>query len=59
MKPTHFFYILLVLVLPLLVDAANSPNDNCIIHLNKSFYVSGEIVWYKIYLPEIFREQER
>ncbi len=58
MKPTHFLYILLVLMLPFQVNAANSPTDNCIIHLNKSFYVSGEIIWYKIYLPEIFRQQD-
>ena len=58
MKPTPFLYILLILILPLPVDAANSPNDNCIIHFNKAFYVSGEIIWYKIYLPERFREQD-
>lgn len=58
MKPTYFLYILLVLILPFRINAANSQNDNCIIHLNKSFYVSGEIIWYKIYLPEIFRQQD-
>ena len=58
MKPIHFLYILLVLMLPSRINATNSLTNNCIIHLNKSFYVSGEVLWYKIYLPETFRQQD-
>ncbi len=58
MKPIHFLYILLVLMLPSRINATNSLTNNCIIHLNKSFYVSGEVLWYKIYLPESFRQQD-
>ena len=31
---------------------AQSPPDKCWIHLDKPFYVSGEIIWYKVYFPE-------
>ena len=26
-------------------------NDKCFVHLDKSFYVNGEVIWYKVYLP--------
>lgn len=30
---------------------ANNPSDQCLVHLDKSFYVTGEVIWFKIYLP--------
>ncbi len=34
---------------------ANNTADKCIVHLDKSFYVTGEIVWYQLYLPQVFK----
>ena len=34
---------------------ANNTADKCIVHLDKSFYVTGEIVWYQVYLPQTFK----
>ena len=30
---------------------AMAPPDEALVHFDKSFYVSGEVVWYKLYLP--------
>jgi|GEM_PF-837369 len=30
----------------------------CRVHFDKPFYVSGEVVWYKIYLPQSFNGKE-
>ncbi len=34
---------------------ANVATDKCVIHLDKSFYVTGEIVWYQLYLSQAFK----
>ncbi len=31
--------------------SAIAPLDAALVHFDKSFYVSGEVVWYKLYLP--------
>lgn len=31
-------------------------NDKCYVHLDKSFYVTGETIWYQLYLPESFKQ---
>lgn len=46
---------LLVFVSISLSAMANNTADKCIVHLDKSFYVSGEIVWYQLYLPQAFK----
>ena len=38
------------LLLTFLSISLNAQNQ-CYVHLDKSFYVTGEIVWYKLYLP--------
>ena len=37
-----------------LLSNDNFVGDNIIIHVDKSFYVTGEVMWYKIYLPKNF-----
>lgn len=32
-------------------------DNKCIIHLDKSFYINGEVIWYKIYLPNIVQDR--
>ena len=32
---------------------------HCVVHLDKPFYVNGEVVWYKLYLPPQFAGRER
>ena len=35
--------------------SANVATDKCVVHLDKSFYVTGEIVWYQLYLSQAFK----
>ncbi len=37
--------------------AQSDLQNRCLVHLDKSFYVSGELVWFKVYLPASLREQ--
>lgn len=53
-------FFLLIIVLPISFISAN--NDEPIesisyIHLDKSFYVTGEVVWYKIYLGPTLKDK--
>ncbi|MDH3648789.1 MAG: hypothetical protein OEQ53_03855 [Saprospiraceae bacterium] len=53
-------YVLLrsILVLPALVASLiilQAENNQCLIHLDKSFYVCGEYIWYHVYLPTSFK----
>lgn len=43
----HFLVFLVVLVF-----ASTATAQNTLLHLDKSFYVTGEVVWYKFYLPQ-------
>lgn len=58
MKKSFLKNIILFLGLIILSNnlfAKNVFDDkNVTIHLDKSFYVTGEIVWYKVYLPKDF-----
>lgn len=44
------YYIFIALLLYTLHATAQS-NPACLVHLDKSFYVTGEVIWFKIYLP--------
>lgn len=33
-----------------------APDGHCVVHLDKSFYVNGEVIWYKLYLPAGYRQ---
>ena len=49
-----------ILVLLLFINGsalAKTPLDKCVIHFNKSFYVTGEIVWYQLYLAPSLKEK--
>ena len=37
------------------IAVANVATDKCVVHLDKSFYVTGEIVWYQLYLSQAFK----
>lgn len=47
--------LLVFLILGSGIALANS--EKCVVHLDKSFYVTGEIMWYKIYLPTAFKDK--
>lgn len=34
-----------------ILASASVPPDAALVHFDKSFYVSGEVVWFKLYLP--------
>lgn len=38
-----------------LIANTNALTDKVIIHLNQSFYVNGDRIWYKIYLPTTYK----
>lgn len=35
----------------------NGSRNYCIVHTDKSFYVTGEVIWFKVYLPETLQYQ--
>ena len=37
-------------------NTENISLNSCVLHLDKPFYVNGEIVWYKLYLPQELRQ---
>lgn len=51
------YLILLLLCFQTGISLAQAAQEDqhCTIHLNKSFYVTGEVVWYKVYLPSTFK----
>lgn len=55
-----FFTALLMIIVfnqALANDWAGENQDRCVIHLSKSFYVSGEVIWYKVYFPAAFKNR--
>lgn len=56
MKPLFLFF-LIYFGFSFQNIAAVSGSDNVVIHLDKSFYVSGENIWYSIYFPDFFKTQ--
>lgn len=49
-----YFFLLLFLAFNL---ATVTAADKCIVHLDKSFYVTGEVIWYKVYLTPDFKDK--
>ncbi len=47
--------MLFCLVFTAVAVSAKPTADKCIVHLDKSFYVTGEIAWYQLYLPQTFK----
>lgn len=47
------FYLVLIISFLFFTKAAfaGNPADQCLVHLDKAFYVTGEVIWFKIYLP--------
>jgi len=53
-------YLLLSILLAFfLVNTNYAQSGNTLLHLDKSFYVTGEVVWYKFYLPTDLKGQEK
>jgi len=46
---------ILFLVFGYLSLSAQLDAKKAIIHMDKPYYVSGETMWYQVYLPEVFR----
>jgi len=40
------------------VFAQNELQNRCLLHLDKSFYVSGELIWFKLHLPPTLQQQQ-
>jgi len=52
-----FLFTCLVLFSNNVFSNENFVGENCIIHLDKSFYVTGEVMWYKMYFPKSFEKR--
>ncbi len=52
MKRKHPYVLAL-----LLIGAISILSGQAYLHTDKSFYVAGEVIWYKLYLPEPFNEK--
>ena len=49
------FFILAFLSIAALAPSMNAQSeDPSVVHLDKSFYINGEVMWYKLYLPATF-----
>lgn len=62
MRSMPFYRILYIVALGLmgfsaLGQSSGSAWERCWLHTDKSFYVSGELVWYTLYLPSIVKDQ--
>lgn len=51
MKKLIGFSTLIISLLFVTAAFARNLTDECVVHLDKSFYVTGEVIWFKIYLP--------
>lgn len=53
MKYYNLFILIAGLLLgtPSKVFGQDAGGERCAVHLDKSFYVNGEVIWYKLYLP--------
>ncbi len=59
-KYRMFFRVFLACTLFLSVSKNVSAQiSESIIHMDKEFYVSGEIIWYTLHLPEFFNDLDR
>jgi len=59
-KSNLVFRVLLLGVLLIFAPKnGNAQIAKSIIHLDKEFYVSGEIMWYTVHLPEFFNDIDR
>lgn len=38
-------------------NPSNIAENSCIVHLDKSFYVTGEVAWFKLYLPPSVKDK--
>ncbi|MDX2072187.1 MAG: hypothetical protein SFV55_27375 [Haliscomenobacter sp.] len=56
---TRFLIQIMVFSLAVLGQsiAQSDLQNRCLVHLDKSFYVSGELIWFKVYLPASLRDQ--
>lgn len=52
----NILFLLLLFTFSVTVTA-NVSTDKCVVHLDKSFYVTGEIVWYQVYLSQAFKSK--
>ena len=49
-----FFWLVLILQ----TSAFSQPPLETLVHFDKSFYVSGEVMWYKLYLPLNWQDKD-
>ncbi|MEM8523021.1 MAG: hypothetical protein AAGG68_00185 [Bacteroidota bacterium] len=52
-------YFILSIVLVGFLANSIAQSGNTLLHLDKSFYVTGEVVWYKFYLPSELKGQKK
>lgn len=59
MKNSRFYLSIVLLLLGTLptYSAISSDEETNYLHLDKSFYVTGEIIWYKLYLGASFKDK--
>ncbi|MEM9887193.1 MAG: hypothetical protein AAF849_14970 [Bacteroidota bacterium] len=55
MKFLYRFTLIFLLICAVL--QMPSAQNSTLLHLNKSFYVTGEVLWYKFYLPKAYEQK--
>jgi len=51
------YFLILLATFAIFRAEAKPVTDDCVVHLDKAFYVTGEVMWYKIYLPTASRDR--
>ena len=57
LQAIFFFVLVLSNLQNIRGQIPNNPAE-CVVHLDKSFYVTGEYIWFKLYLPVYFNRHE-
>ena len=59
MNAMHMFRTAFLFILMSFALTAASQTGRSLVHVDKSFYVTGETIWYSIHLPEFFAGADR
>jgi hypothetical protein len=55
MKIKIIFFLLVLFLFGQKIPAQNLYQNQCLVQLDKAFYVSGELIWFKVFLPTSFK----
>jgi uncharacterized protein YfaS (alpha-2-macroglobulin family) len=51
------FIVKNIIAVTFLIFANTAFSNNCVLHLDKAFYATGEKIWYQVYLPKLLQDK--